>query len=75
MTKYDESFDILQNLHRSLAQGGVLVSSMGFAHERDPSVSDTEAASGFLDALVAAGFESIREYEEVRFYACWNRFW
>lgn len=75
MTEYNESFGILQNLHRSLAQDGVLVSSLGFAHGRDPSVSDTEAAIGFLDALVSAGFESIRDYEEVRYFASRNRFW
>lgn len=67
VTRYDESLDVLQNLHRSLAHDGVLVSSMGFAYETDPSVSDTEAASGFLDALVSAGFESIRDYEEGHF--------
>lgn len=67
VTKYGEFFDILQNLHRSLAHDGVLVSSMGFAYETDPSVYDTEAASGFLDALASAGFESIRDYEEGHF--------
>jgi hypothetical protein len=67
VTRYEESLSILQDLYRSLVPDGVLVSSMGFAHESDPSVSDTEAASGFLEALASAGFESIRDYEEVRY--------
>ncbi len=49
-----------------MADDGVLVASMGFAHSMDPLVSDVEMTNGFLEALVAASFVSILDYEEVR---------
>lgn len=66
ITQYQETSSVLQKLYGAMADNGVLVASLGFAHAMDPVASDMEMTRGFLDALVTAGFASVRDYEEVR---------
>lgn len=49
-----------------MADDGVLVTSMGFAPATDSPAKEMDSAKNFLEGLVAAGFASVRDYEEVR---------
>jgi len=62
----DQAIGILKGLHESLADDGVMVASMGYAPARYSPAADAEIAKGFSRVLVEAGFESVRDYEEVR---------
>lgn len=67
ITGDDEVLGILETLCDHMTDEGVLVASMGYAPARFSAAIDAEIAKGFSDTLVKAGFESVRDYEEV----CW----
>jgi hypothetical protein len=63
---FDSSPRILKDLQESMADNGVIVASTGFALVSDSPALQMKVAKGFVDALIEAGFASVRDYEEVR---------
>lgn len=63
---YEDALEVFEGLHDAMSENGVLVAAMGDAPTRESPAIDTEIAKGFSEVLVQAGFESVRDYEEVR---------